>query len=154
MGASPGSGALSLREAVIAWLKSLSTLTSIVGSRVYFSAPSQISSYPCVAVKVSERSWGRNLSGADGTSTATVEIDGLGLTESSCIAIAEAIRNNFDGFRGTQSGLPILSNYYTEESDDIFDPVDGSDQHIYSALQKYRVKHRVPLPTSVTQTNV
>ncbi len=113
-----------------------------------------MSLYPCVTVQVTDRAWGRNLAGPDGTSTATVEIDGLALHESTCIAIAEAIRNNFDGFRGLQSGVPILWQKYQNESDDTTEPPDGSDAWIYHVIVKYRIKHRVPLPTSVTQTNV
>jgi hypothetical protein len=152
---SPGaSTVLTLREAVVAWLRSLSPLASIIASRVYFEQPSQLSLYPCVTVKVTARSYGKNLYGADGTSLATVEILPLSLQESSCIAAAEVIRNNCDGFRGTQSGVPILWCKLDDESDDSTPPPDGSDMWIYQVPVNYRIKHRVPLPTSVTQVNV
>jgi hypothetical protein len=145
---------LTLREAVMAWLNNLGALTALVGPRIYFEDPSQLSTYPCVTVQVGSRSWGRNLAGADGTSTATVEIDAISLSESKSIAIAEVIRNNFDGFRGMQSGVAILTNFYEDESDDTTEPPDASDLWIYHVVETYRVKHRVPFPTSATQTNV
>jgi len=145
---------LTLREAVVAWLNSIASLTALVGTRIYFEDPSQMSQYPCVTVKVTEREWGRNLAGADGTSKAMVEISALSLSESSSIAIAEVVRNYFDGFRGNQFTVPILTNYYEDEDDDTTAPPDGSDNWIYNVILKYRIKHRVPVPTSVTQTNV
>ena len=52
---------------------------------------------------VDDRKYGHNLAGADGTSVATMEVAALGLVESQCIAIVEAIRNFADGFRGPKT---------------------------------------------------
>ncbi len=148
-----------IREAVILFLNSLVPLTAIVGPRIYWAHPSQKSNYPNVCVGVSERSWGHNLDGADGTSTATFDItvqhqDPGGSGESTCVAMAEAIRNYFDGFRGTVLGVPILSIFYMDEADDQVASIDGSDNWVYQIALAYRVRHRVPAPTSVSQTNV
>lgn len=146
---------LTLREAVRAWLAAEASVTAVVGNRIYFAVPSQLSAYPCLAVLVSARKYGHNLAGADGSSTATVELVGLGLRESDVIAIAEAVRNFADGFRGTQSGLAILSCYLEDEEDPMpVPPPDGSANWIYQVEVDYRIKHRVAAPTSVTQTNV
>lgn len=142
-----------LREAVIAWLQSDTTLTAI-SPRIYFALPSQMSLYPCTVFEISARSYEHNLAGADGISRATLEITSLSLLESQCIAMAEAIRNVMDGFRGTQSGVAIVRNFLVSEVDDQTPPPDGSDQWIYWCTLEYRCDHRVPLPTSVTQTNV
>lgn len=152
-----GSAPLTLREAVRAWLVSQASVTSLVGSNVYFGVPSQLAAYPCLVILVPTRSYGHNLAGADGTSVATVEITGLGLRESQCVAMAEAIRNFADGFQGVQSGVPIMSCLLDDpaEADPVpVPPPDGSDQFIYQITLDYRVKHRVAKPTSVTQTPV
>jgi hypothetical protein len=130
------------------------SLASIIGSRIYFSNPSQLSQYPCLTVNVGKREYGYNLAGHDGTSLATIDITAYSLTEASAIAIAEIIRNNFQGFRGTQSGVAILRCFLDDESDDTSQPIDGSDQWIYECSLSYVVKHRVPVPTNVTQTDV
>jgi hypothetical protein len=145
---------LSLRQAVNAWLRSIPGLTAVVGTRIYKEDPSQMSLYPCLAVELPTRSYGHNLAGADGTSLATLKFTAYSLLESSAVAAIEAIRNNADGFRGIQSGVPILRCFLDEEEDDTVPPPDGSDQWIYSASVTYLIKHRVPTPTSVTQTNV
>ena len=148
----PSAHVLTLREAVRAWLVGQSSIAGIAGSRVYFAVPSQLSAYPCVVVMVPTRAWSHNLAGADGTSIATVEISALGLYESQCIALAEAIRNFADGFQGIQSGVAVLTCLYDDESDPTpVPPPDGSDNFIYQCTVDYRVKHRVPRPTSVTQ---
>ncbi len=148
-----------IREAIVSFLNSLVPLTAIVGPRIYWAHPSQKSNYPNVCVGVSERSWGHNLDGADGTSTATFDItvqhqDPGGSGESTCVAMAEAIRNYFDGFRGTQVSVAILSIFLMDEGDDQVASIDGSDNWVYQIALTYRVRHRVPAPTSVTQVNV
>jgi hypothetical protein len=144
---------LTLREAVMAWLRSLSPLTSIVGQRIYKQDPSQMSLYPCIAVEMPTRDYGYNHSGADGTSTGHIQITALSSSESSAVAAIEVIRNNWQGFRGTQSGVPIMWAYLDDEADGTTEPPDGSDGWIYQAAVTYRIKHRVPAPTSVTQVN-
>ncbi len=154
MGGGGAAAVLTLREAVRAWLVGLSALSAILGQRVYFAQPSQLSAYPCCVIKVPARSYGHNLGGADGSSRATVEITAMAMTEASCVAMAESIRNSADGFRGMQSGVAILSFLLDDEADDTTPPPDGSDQWIYQITLEYKCAHRVPAPTSVTQTNV
>jgi hypothetical protein len=144
--------ALTLREAVAAWVRSQTSVTSIVGSSIYFAQPSQQANYPCLIIKVPTRKYGHNLGGADGTSIATVSLIALAYYESQCVAVVEAVRNFADGFRGAQSGVTILSCLLDDEADDDTAPPDGSDKWIYQVSLDYVVKHRVPAPTSVTQT--
>jgi hypothetical protein len=148
------SAALTIREAVAAFLRSLSGLTPIVGTRIYKQDPSQQSKYPCLVIEQPTRNYGMNLAGADGTSIATVQITAMSLQESTAVAAMEVVRNNWQGFRGTQSGVPILWAYLDDEVDGTTPPPDASDQWIYQVAVTYRIKHRVPMPTSVSQTNV
>ena len=148
-----GGAASDLREAVIAWLGVLAPLEGLVGNRVYYEEPSQLSSYPCVAVEVTEREFGKNLAGADGSSRALVEIRSLAQLKSQSVAISKVVYDYFFGFRGVQDGVPVLSNYYEDEADQVSQPIDGSDMWIYHTVLSYRVKHRVPVPANITQTN-
>lgn len=149
-----GGAARTLREAVRAWLAGQAAVSAIVGQRIYFGVPSQMAAYPCLVVTVPHRSYGHNLSGADGTSVATVEITAVASYESQCVALAEAIRDFADGFRGPQSGVAIMSCSLDEpaEADPVPDVApDGSDDRIYRVTLDYRIKHRVPVPSRVTQ---
>jgi hypothetical protein len=147
---------LNFRQAVNAWLRSLTALTAIVGSRIYKQDPSQLSSYPCVVVELPKRRYGHNLDGADGTSVAEVKFTAMSLFESDCVNCLEAIRNSLDGYSGYQSGVAIMRCLLDDDSevDETVPPPDGSDQWIYTASVSYVMAHRVPKPTSVTQTNV
>lgn len=145
---------LDFRQAINAWLRSLSALTAVVSTRIYKQDPSQLALYPCLAVEMPERRYGHNLAGADGTSDATVKFTAYSLYESSAVAAIEAIRNSLDGFRGSQSGVAILRCFLDDEEDATVPPPDGSDQWIYAPSVTYIIRHRVPAPTSVTQTNV
>ena len=150
---------VTIREAIVSFLNNISPLTNIVGSRIYWNVPSQKSNYPTISVQVPDRTWGHNLDGADGTSTATFEItfqhsNPGGHGESTVVAMAEAARNKLDGFRGLMAGVSVLSIFLQEEEDEYTNPPDGSDNWIYRIVHTYRVRHRVPAPTSVTQKNV
>jgi hypothetical protein len=151
----PDEEVLTIRQAVIAFLNSLPALTTIVGTRIYDSNPSQLSTYPCVTVTLTKRTYTNNLSGFAGASLATFEMGCLALVpaRSVSVAIAEVIRNNYQGFQGVQSGVAVLRCLLDEESDDTFENVDGSDNWIYETPVTYEIYHRVPMPTSVTQTH-
>lgn len=144
-----------LNEAVYSWFSGLTALQAIIGARIMPSVPSQATAYPCAVLKFPQSANGHNLDGADGTGVATVEITALALQQSQCLAIAEAIRNSADGFRGTQSDVAIMSFLQTDTADgDPYPPPDGSDEQIRNITIEYRCKYRLPAPTSVTQTNV
>jgi hypothetical protein len=145
---------LTIREAVGAFLAGLSGLAAIVGTRIYYADPSQMAAYPCVRVKLTNQKDINNLSGFAGASISTIEIAGLALFESQAVAIGEVVRNNYQGFRGTQSGVAILRCLRGETSEDTTEPPDGSDNWIYEVTIPYVICHRVPAPTSVTQTDV
>jgi|SRR6516225_13322 hypothetical protein len=143
-----------VREAIVFWLNGIASLTSIIGSRIYWERPSQLSFYPCLMIESSGRTYGHNLSGADGVGAMTFKFTGLAITEAVAVSIIEALRNNMDGFRGMQNGVAVLVAFLDEENDDTSQPIDGSDRWIYEVSAEYSVRHRVPLPTNVTQTNV
>jgi hypothetical protein len=124
----------------------LPSVTGIVSNRIYFDDPSQAALYPCIAVQITNRSYGHNLSGPDGTSQATAQITILDFdnyAEATVIAVAEALRNSADGFRGLQSGIAILRCFLGDEADGATPPPDGSDRWIYQVALDYEICHRV-----------
>jgi len=150
----PAGADTTLRQAIVARLNSIPAVTALVGTRVYFDDPSQLSVYPCLAVMVDERKYGHNLDGADGSSVASVHIEAISQYESVSVAVMEAIRDSFDGFRGVQSGVSIGRCFLDDEYDATSPPLANSDAWIYHVVVEYRIWHRVNFPTQVTQTNV
>lgn len=149
---------LTLREAVVAKLNSITALTNSVNTRIYYEDPSQLSIYPCVVVQIPDRGWDHNLDGADGVSTATVHIEAISQYESVTMACLEAVRNQLDGFRGyftnSNTGVAVMTCLLQDEFDQTTPPLAGSDLWIYHMVHEYRLKHRVPFPTNASQTNV
>jgi hypothetical protein len=141
---------LTIREAFAGWL---ATLPGLAGAGLYWEQPSQLALYPCLVLRIPDRTFGHNLAGADGTSRATVEVTTLALRQADCIGMAEAVRDHLHGFRGTQSGVGILRLLLEDEADDATAPPDGSDRWIYQVTLEYRCDHRLPMPTDVTQSN-
>jgi hypothetical protein len=153
----PPPAALTIREAVAAKLNALASLTSIIGPRIYWSDASQQMVYPCIVCTVESREFGHNHSGADGTSTAQFSFVAMSQgngSEQTCVAIVKAIRIAFDNFMGVQSGVQFLRTFITAEPDAPVFPPDGSDYWIYTITGEYEIVHRLPFPTTVTQTDV
>lgn len=153
-----GSGLVpDFRQSVVYALNQIAALTAIVGSRIYWSRPSQRAIYPNVCLAISSSDRVKNLSGAGGVCTSTVDItiqSNLPGAEAALTAAAKAIYDVLDGFRGHQNGIAWLSCYYDDESDDSSDPVDASDRFVHARIVPYRIRYREPLPALVTQTNV
>ena len=156
-GASTPAGPDDFRQSVIYFLNNIAALTAIVGGRIYWADPSERSIYPNVCCKVTKRDYLYNLAGDAGVSTAEVDvvIQSQGLSaESNIVAGSKAIRDNLSGFRGLVNGCPWMWCYLDDEFDDAMAPPDGSARWIYSLTLTYRIRHRVPAPANVTQTNV
>lgn len=155
VGAAPA--ASTFRESVICALNNITALTAIVGSRIYWGDPSQRAVYPNVCLRLADRARTRNLSGAAGQSTATVEItiqsNAIG-GMLQCNAAAQAIYDSLEGFRGYQNSVAWQTCYLEDEPDETSMPVDGNDRWVYAVTVTLRIKHRVPMPANVTQTNV
>ncbi len=113
---------------------------------------------PCLAFTVGSREWGHNLPGADGTSTAQFAMWAIADTEATALAIAQAVRlksgGGFDTFQGFVLGVEFMRTFITDESDESFQSADGNDTWTYVVAVEYEIVHRVPMPTSVTQTDV
>ncbi len=158
MGAGGTAAAADFRQSVAYALGQISGLTAVVGTRIYWADPSQRAIYPNCCLKCTHLESVKNLGGEGGVKTGTVEItiqSNLPAAVSALVAAAKAIYDSLAGFRGYQNGCPWMWCLYDDdESDDSVAPPDGSPNWIYSLTVVYRIRHRVPLPANVTQTNV
>lgn len=138
---------LSFREAIYAWLAANTDLAAVVGDRIYFSNPDRDAAYPNLAFSIHKgnrspgRSYGRNLSGANGISIAYVTFTATGFRASDCVAAIEAVAGLQD-FVGTLSGVEILDSFCELEWDTSIKPPSGDGAWVQEVAAEYRIKHR------------
>jgi hypothetical protein len=141
-----------LRQAVYARLAGSQAITTLVGSRIYFGALPQTSNIwaaPAITYAVISRPYGHTLVGADGTSQARVQITAHAVSVALCDQISQAVRDSFDGFAGSMSGVKVTACILDNEIDLPTPPVAGTDQWTHSIASDYQINHRVSLPANL-----
>ena len=64
-------------------------------------------------------------------------------------AIAEAIRDRCDGYRGTMGSVAIHCSHLSDQRDDYEAPAEGSDIGIHKITQEYLLWYVIAAPTFV-----
>ena len=143
-----------IEQAFLARLNAITELTTLLGANGLFksyvprtwdfSAKGAALTY-----KVPTKARGHALTGSDGTSVATIQIDVYGYTESVVKLAIEAAWNGIDGPPGTWGdGTCVIVSVVQQEGGDMDEPpVAKTDQVLYHEMDNYRIMYRVSLPT-------
>jgi len=135
-----------IRQAVYSRLTSMPAITDLVGSRIYFGAlPQSVSLLegPAVTYFIVSRPYGMVLGGSDGGSTARVQMSAHAINQQTSSAIAQAIRDSWDGFQGVVNEVDIMASILQGQIDLPSPPLAGSDQWLYQVSTDYLMLHRV-----------
>lgn len=154
-GISSFAGGQLFEQGLIARLRSLPTLTDLVGNAIYRTGIPEMHDLgtfgPALCYSIPGNAYGHILEGSDGTATASLQFDAMDYTVAAPKLILEAIRVGIDGTIGQFWGdgsVQIMSCLQTSDIDEDMPPRAGSDQWIYRSLSEYQVKYRVALPTT------
>lgn len=120
-------------EALRTKLLSYTTVSTLIGQRMYPDALVQGAQLPAVVYYVTSTQRDHMLSGVGKSAHARVTLECYALTRTTCNAIEKAIRETgIDSFRGTVSGYDLdgvdfdSGDEYMQES-----PTDGNQEHRY-----------------------
>lgn len=147
---SAGDPGATIREAVRGRLVESAEVHDQVEGRVYPGSLPQKATLPAVTFFVPARTGGHNLKGSNGTVVTRVQISAWANRQSEVVAIAEAIRHRFDGFKGLMGEVEILSCLFQDEVDLPEPPNDGSDRWTHQIAIDYRISHRVSIPSQLS----
>jgi hypothetical protein len=145
-GAGPSVGPSALREALVARLGDLPGLVGQVADRFYPSTLPQLGALPAVTYSVAARSNVYNLSGVAGLSVARVRVSSWARTEAGADAVAMAVREGLDGFRGSWGRVVVLFCTLVNEADLPDPPRGGSDRSTYQIALDFQITYRVTIP--------
>lgn len=89
----------------------------------------------------------QGLEAAIGYATAHLEFDCMSATYAGARQLAECLRGELQGFRGTMGNQKICSVQLQDESDDFDPPADGSTQGVYHVIHSYDFQFTESIPT-------
>jgi hypothetical protein len=118
-----------------------------VGTRIFPCYLPQTATRPALTYsRVTGGSY-HNLGSATGAAIPTFEIDAWADSYEAADVLAEAIRQEMQGFRGTMGSDAIKTVVLDDEEDAYEAPDDGSDNGVFRITLRYRIMYTESIPT-------
>jgi hypothetical protein len=116
---------------------------ALVGTRVYPRKLPQNVTYPAIRyTRIStSRSEFRTLDGRAGYARPRFQIDCYGLTEASCVALAQALYQLLEGFDGIAAGLRIDGIGTDDEGADVEEGVGPGGSDLFRQRLDFMIPH-------------
>lgn len=142
-----------LLEAVDAKLRTITSLTALVGNRIFGNEAPQWTTkirevygepFPRIVYQDSTVEQHRHLEGSDGSAQIAVTFDVYALKYLAAKQIAEILRVNLDTLKGTLSDVEIDEVTLDSMNDFYIGPVDGSDVGTHLVSMDFFFWHQQP----------
>lgn len=140
-------GGVDLKQAIAAALLADASLAAKCGDRVYPTALPQTATLPAVGYWFTGSEHTASLTGAAGMRSVRVRFEILTRLVSDMEALAEVIRNRFQGLIGTISGVSIAFVTLEDERDRYEEPLQGSDlgTHAKEFDLLFKLRETIPI---------
>lgn len=130
-----------MRSGLVALLAGESTITAIVGSRIYISNAPQGAAFPHIVINQMRSDEMVTCSGTPGLRALDFDIDCKADRSVQCETLGNAVRTFIDDYTGTAGSESIDAVIVNDESTDIEPPQDGSDKVIYTTLLDVTIQY-------------
>jgi len=142
-----------MKAALVAYLKTKPSVTTIAGNRIYPMVLPQKETRPSLVYQVISRTGNHHLGGAAGLPITRMQITAnvTGFQTDRTAAdlsdsLADGVRLAMDGFRGFWGNVEVTGCEKENEVDDFEEPIDASDQGVFRVVQVYLIFHREQIP--------
>lgn len=115
---------MALNEAIYAWWQANSTLCSLAGSRLYPQKLPQGSTLPATVYQQVSEAGDMAHDGPLNLFKAVYQFDNYGSSLSQAKALALALRQQLNGYKGTVGGVTIEGVFFVNMVDDFGDALD------------------------------
>ena len=141
-----------LRQAISYTLRTDTAIVALVSTRIYPNSVPQTAALPALTYQVVSIIRGHHLAATNGVNAARVRFAICTKNVIDGEAIAEAVRQRFDGYRGTLStssggSVVVIETLAMDESDGYTEPQDGTGRPFNFTLLDYLIRYREPRPT-------
>jgi hypothetical protein len=134
---------MSLKAALYTYLTGNAGVAALVEDRIYPSfTGSMAAALPRVCYEIDRTTVERHLSGLTDITMASVSFQCWAEDSTGADGLAQTVRQALDAYKGTQSGVDILTVFYDSETDTIEVPDDGGSLPTYLRTITFRVWHR------------
>lgn len=130
---------LSLRTHLVAQ----TSITDLISNRMVFDVLAQKMALPAVTLRRVSTTHGHKIDGLSGDCVSRVTFQAFASTRTASSAIADAIRDELNGLRGTYTNIDILDVVFDSGPEDYTEaPQDGSASHRYITEVDFLVSYR------------
>lgn len=142
---------MSLKSDLYAYLKSQSTITNLVGSgdnaRIYPKVRPQGSALPAITFERASGGNQQNLEAAAGWADPVFDITAWAADDEGAEALAEVLRGEMQGFRGTWTSTTVHA-VILEDQDDFYESRgDGNSLMVHAVSMDFRIQVTESVPT-------
>lgn len=138
---------MSVESGLYSYLTAQSAVTSLVSTRIYPLAAPQDAAMPFVVYqRISDRHE-HHMGGASGVATATIQLDAYASTYLSAKAIAEALRGELQGYRGTMGSYAVRRCHLDGTQDDYEPSETAGDKGTWRVSSDYQIAYHESIPT-------
>lgn len=135
------------RDAIGIRLSQSRAIAAIVGPRVYWQAIGAEGEWPALTYQVISTARPGDLDGPDGTADRIVQLAATSKEGSDLNALADVIRDEWNGFTGTVNGIEFLDVIVSSETETWEAPQEGTDLGATRLIVELTIHHREPIPT-------
>ena len=137
---------MSITQDVRTYLLTQSTVTALVGTRIYYDHLPQRATLPALVVNLITSVSQREVDAASGTARARVQVDCYAATYAASASLGELVRKVTEQYTGTM-GSTTVDRAHVETVTELDDgPTDGSDAYRYIRSLDVVLWHNEALP--------
>lgn len=119
---------MSLKEDIYTYMSTNAGIIALTETRIYPNLATSRATFPYITFERIDNRSEHHMLAASKLARATYEISCWSDTAASLDAVAEAVRNAFDGFIGVMGSTIVRRARVEQNSDDFIDPTDGSQE--------------------------
>lgn len=114
-------------------------VSSLVGSRCHYNKLPQKSEYPHVWFRVTSDTEPRTMDGVGGMHDANLDLECAGLDEDDAQAVADAVKDRLDGYKGTIGNVSAKAIFLSDKDDDYEPFSNESNEGVHVNAYSVRV---------------
>ena len=134
-------------ESFYAYLQTKSSVTAIVGAKVYPVLVDPRKSLPWIGYELSSTDPYMSFAGESGYVKSSLIVTCWAASKSAARALSEALRNVLNGFRGTMGSMTRVTAMYGNEIDVVYEAEDNAANRVYGVQANLTMSHAQDVPT-------
>jgi hypothetical protein len=128
---------VTIEEALVHKLTTTSTITTLIGTRIYPLVFPAGATMPCLVYQRISTPRIHTHEGASGLAQPRFQLTCWSATYGGAKALANAVREALDGFKGSIQGVQVGATFIQNELDQ-----READTKLYSVIQDYTISHQ------------